>query len=52
MDTDTTIGVLVIVVSLLTIIGLVLWGRRTIKGIAKDGFGSAREITRTRRARK
>ena len=52
MDTDTTLGVLIIVAALLTIIGLVLWGRRTINAIARDGFGSAREIARIRRGRK
>ena len=51
MDTDTTLGVLIIVAAWLAIIGLVLWGRRTINAIAKEGFGSAREIARTRRDR-
>jgi len=52
MDTDTVLGVLIIVGALLAIVLLVLWSRRTIDRIAKRGFGSAREITRARRVRK
>ncbi len=52
MDTETTIGVLLVISALVVIVALVLWGRRTINRIAKGGFGSAREITRARRVRK
>ena len=52
MDTDTAIGLVIITSALFVIIALVLWGRRSINRIASRGFGSAREITRGRSARK
>ena len=49
MDIDTTIGLIVIAVSLIVIILLTLWSRRTIDRIADNGFGSARQIEKDRR---
>jgi len=48
MDTDTIVGISVIVVALTVIVALVLLGRRRIDRISARGFGSAREITRDR----
>lgn len=51
MDADAIIGVAVVVIALLVIVGLVLWGRWSINHIARNGFGSAREIKRARLGR-
>ncbi len=48
MDTDTVLGVSVVLAALTGIVALVLLGRRTIDKISARGFGSAREITRDR----
>ncbi len=44
------VGLIVTGVALVTIVALVLLGRRSINRIAADGFGSARKIVRNRRS--
>ena len=43
MDMNVLIGCVVIAVALTLIIALVLWSRRTINRIAKNGFRTARQ---------
>jgi uncharacterized membrane protein (DUF4010 family) len=44
MDADAVIGIIVIAAALGLLTGLVLWSRRRIQRIARNGFGSARAI--------
>jgi len=45
MDADTVVGCVVIAAALGLILGLVVWSRRAIERIARNGKGSsAREI--------
>jgi hypothetical protein len=43
MDMNVLIGCVVTVVALFLIVALVLWSRRTINRIAKNGFRTARQ---------
>jgi tetrahydromethanopterin S-methyltransferase subunit E len=46
MDADVIIGIVVIAAALAFLAFLVLWSRRRIERIARNGFGSARSIER------
>ena len=46
MDGDTIIGLVLMVGALALLTGLVLWSRRRIDRIARNGYGSARAIER------
>jgi hypothetical protein len=50
MDSDTIIGVIVLVVALAMLVGLTLWSRRRINEISQQGYRSARHILRTHAA--
>jgi hypothetical protein len=43
MNTNVLIGCVVTAVALISITALVLWSRRTINRIAKNGFRTARQ---------
>ena len=49
MEPDAIIGSIVVVVALAALTYLVLWARRRIDRIARNGFGTAREIEREHR---
>lgn len=46
MDTTLIVGCVVIAGALSLITYLVLWSRRSVERIARNGFGSVREIDR------
>jgi len=50
METDAILGCVVIAVAIGLMIGLVWWSRRTINWIARNGYGSARQILRDLRS--
>ena len=49
MDMDMLFGCIAIAVSLMLIVALVFWSRRTIDRIARNGYSSARKIMRNLR---
>lgn len=44
MDTDTVVGVIALIVSVVTMVGLTLWSRGRINRIAEKEATSAREL--------
>ncbi len=44
MDFDTVLGCAIVAGALIVLTLLVLWSRRSIGRIARNGFGSAREL--------
>ncbi len=46
MDADTLLGCIIVAVALGLVTFLVLWSRRSIRRIARNGLGSVRELHR------
>jgi len=47
-DPDILIGSVVLVLSLATLVGFILWSRRVINRLARHGARTLREITKDR----
>jgi hypothetical protein len=50
METDAILGCIIVAISVIVMIALVFWSRRTINRIARNGGGSVREILRDLRS--
>ena len=49
MDPNAIVGCVIVVLALGVLIYLVLWSRRRIDRIARNGFGTPRQIEKERR---